>query len=133
MKKITARHYAALLENWSSQSAFEALKPRLTAMAKWMVGHGQSVMGRGIGQAWDALDLRKGSLALVELTTPAPLNEKDRQSLLQLLERNLGKKILLKEKVHPDLIGGATLRIGDRQWDGSIQEQLHQLHLTLLR
>lgn len=133
MKKITAQHYAELLEHWSDQASFSELRSRIALLAKWIVARGQRHRLSAIEKAWEQLELKKGSVVSVEIATAYALNPKDRATLVEQLEHHLEKKIILTEKVKPKLIGGAQLRVLDRQWDGSVKEQLHQLHLRLMR
>jgi F-type H+-transporting ATPase subunit delta len=42
------------------------------------------------------------------------------------------KSVELEEKVDSTLIGGYILRVGDRQIDGSIRNQLNEMRMALL-
>lgn len=75
-------------------------------------------------------ELRDEALNIVEVQArvPAPLDEVERNKLVQRLEAMTGKKVRLKTSQHPDLIGGLVIRIGDRVYDGSIRQKLDNLH-----
>lgn len=48
------------------------------------------------------------------------------------LERETGKIVELTHKVNPAILGGMVLRVGDKQFDGSISTQLKKMKTTLL-
>ncbi len=56
-----------------------------------------------------------------------PLHPKLQQTLKQKLELMLNKKILLTNKINPQLLGGLTISIGSRVWDGSLKRKLQSL------
>lgn len=58
------------------------------------------------------------------VTTAAPLDEKEIQTLAQELGEKLEKKLRLQTKVNPELIGGLHVKIGTRVYDGSIRGKL---------
>jgi F-type H+-transporting ATPase subunit delta len=59
------------------------------------------------------------------------LTQKQKQQLLQTLERKTGKKIQAKYSLEPELLGGATVRIGDTVYDGSVRTQLNNMRERL--
>ncbi|MGA0558903.1 ATP synthase F1 subunit delta [Larkinella sp. VNQ87] len=68
----------------------------------------------------------------VQVTTTVPLTDELRQEIISLVSKHTGKQIKLEEKIDPKLIGGYVLRIGDRQIDASIRNQLAELRLSFL-
>ncbi len=50
-----------------------------------------------------------------------------RSAVLKLVQDSLNSEVELIEKLNPDLIGGMILRIGDKQYDGSLQRSLNDL------
>jgi F-type H+-transporting ATPase subunit delta len=60
------------------------------------------------------------------------LNNNQKSSLLQTLERLTGKKIRPKYTLEPQLMGGAVVRIGDMIYDGSLQKRLNVLRAQLV-
>ncbi len=61
------------------------------------------------------------------VTTPFELTEELRQRFREEAARISGKKVELKEKVNPELIGGFILQVRDRQIDTSIGSRLKEL------
>ncbi len=64
----------------------------------------------------------------VAITTAQKLPE---GALLSALEHTLGKQIEYSMAVDPSLLGGAVLRIGDTQLDGSVRMALQRLTIHL--
>lgn len=61
------------------------------------------------------------------ITTAHPLSETQRQEISAKLTEITGKQMDITEKVDNSLIGGVKVRVGDRQYNGSIAAQLAEL------
>ena len=55
------------------------------------------------------------------------LSEKQRDLLVQKLEKKYGKKVVINLKVDKGIIGGGILRIGNEVIDGSIKNQIDEI------
>ena len=75
----------------------------------------------------DLLDARDGIEKAV-ITTATPLDAAAQQRLVDELERSTGRRLRAAFAVDPELIGGAVVRVGDHEIDGSLRARL-----TLLR
>jgi len=71
--------------------------------------------------------------AEAEVTTALPLKEEDQKSLQTKLEALSGKRIYLKVKEDPTLIGGAVTRIGSVVYDGSIKSKMIKLKEQIVK
>ncbi len=67
-----------------------------------------------------------------KLTSATALPEATVASIRKDLEASTGKAFHLETSVDPDLIGGFTLKVGDRLFDGSVSASLRRLkqHLS---
>jgi F-type H+-transporting ATPase subunit delta len=63
----------------------------------------------------------------VLVSTAEPLDAATEQTIAQEIKNRLHLQPILDKQVHPELIGGMVLRIGDRVYDGSIATQLERL------
>ena len=74
--------------------------------------------------------LRDEQRGIVDATVRVarPLADDDRETIVEVLENETGKSIRLQVEEDPDLIGGLVIRIGDRVFDGSVRNQLSNLH-----
>lgn len=71
--------------------------------------------------------VEKGILTC-NVTSATKLNARQREQVIKLAnEKHPGKEIELIEQVDPAIIGGVVIRIGDEQYDGSVDRRLHDL------
>jgi F-type H+-transporting ATPase subunit delta len=78
-------------------------------------------------ELWD--DERQ--LARAVVTTAVEMDDERREQIRALLARQTGKNIVIETNVDPSIIGGATIRIGDRMLDGSARSRLRRLREQL--
>ena len=64
------------------------------------------------------------------VTTAIPLDNDLRGAIQEFVEKHGGGQVELTEKVDEKLIGGAVIRIGDRQLDASVLRQINDLKQT---
>jgi len=57
---------------------------------------------------------------VVELTSAEPMDAAQTAELVQKISTQLKTKVLLKEKIDARLLGGFTVKVEDRLFDGSI-------------
>ncbi len=72
------------------------------------------------------------NLVRAEVTGAVPLAPDLRTSLHQALEARLGRTVVLKEKLDPELLGGLLVRVGDRLFDGTVRTRLRKLRARAL-
>jgi F-type H+-transporting ATPase subunit delta len=72
------------------------------------------------------LDNRLG-LARVEVTAARELDPRQREALIQDLEKLTRKRVRLQFSVDPALIGGVVARVGSTVYDGSVRGKLESL------
>lgn len=68
---------------------------------------------------------------LIEVTTAIPLDDKEKLELSQRLTDIVGKPVILKAMVDPDIIGGIIIKVGDKIIDGSMRTKLEELKKEL--
>jgi F-type H+-transporting ATPase subunit delta len=73
---------------------------------------------------------RRGAVA-VDVTTAVELTESLRQAITAKLSADLGKGIVLREKVDPAIIGGIVISAHGRRVDASISSQLEAARVVL--
>jgi F-type H+-transporting ATPase subunit delta len=66
-------------------------------------------------------------IADVTVTSAAPLDDKQQQSLAAALTRRLKREVRLHCTVDPELLGGAVVRSGDLVIDGSVRGRLTRI------
>jgi F-type H+-transporting ATPase subunit delta len=84
-----------------------------------------------ISQLFDTLKDEALGVADVTVTSAAPLDGRQQQTLSGALERRLKRKVRLHCETDPRLIGGAILRSGDLVIDGSLRTRLNRIAYEL--
>ncbi len=74
-------------------------------------------------------DEYKGS-QMAEVTTAIPLTDELEEKVLTKIKEITGKKVSLENIIDPTIIGGFILRVGDKQFDASIQGKMNNLRRT---
>ncbi|HUG95190.1 MAG TPA: ATP synthase F1 subunit delta [Pleomorphomonadaceae bacterium] len=80
---------------------------------------------------FEELVRRQRGIARAEIRSALPLDKEDRAALERTLARLAGQEVELTELVDPSLIGGISVRIGDRLYDASIRSRLERLRARL--
>jgi F-type H+-transporting ATPase subunit delta len=77
--------------------------------------------------------LRQGTreLPLAQVTTAIELTDGERHAIEQKLRRQFGEELEINYQVDPSIIGGVTVRIGDRFIDGSVATKLEAMRERL--
>ncbi|MCS7265199.1 MAG: ATP synthase F1 subunit delta [Armatimonadetes bacterium] len=68
---------------------------------------------------------------LAEVTSAVPLTDEERAMTVQRLQEITGKKILLSEKVDPNIVGGMRIIVGDKLLDLSLKGHLERIRERL--
>jgi F-type H+-transporting ATPase subunit delta len=135
----------ALLENpkVSSDEKVEALSGRLVEVSPGaltlvaeLVAKGRLAVIDEIAEEYQKLvDNYRGveGAEVAEVTTAIELDDKERLALAQRLTDIIGRPIVLKPKVDPNLIGGIVIRVGDKLIDGSVRSKLEALRREISR
>ncbi len=92
----------------------------------------------GIGMVGDIaaeyrrlLDSYRG-IEQAEVITAVPLDENDMKKLTENLSAVVGKEVVVKAEVDPEIIGGIIARIGGKLLDGSTRSKLAALKRELV-
>lgn len=66
-------------------------------------------------------------ISIAEITSATILDDNQRKKIIEAVKKVVGREVELLEKVNKDIIGGLIVRVGDRQFDGSIARKLKEL------
>lgn len=75
---------------------------------------------------------RERGIAIALVASAAPLTDDERAALTARLHEITGSQVELKETIDEALIGGLTVRVGDRLYDGSVRGRLERLRDQLV-
>lgn len=85
------------------------------------------VIAREFGRMVD--EVRK--LLSLEVASAQELSDEERSQFLERLRADLGPMVTVRWHVEPRLVGGLTVKIGDRLLDGSVQGMLERVRVAL--
>lgn len=63
----------------------------------------------------------------VTLVTAAPVPPSQTQQVTNRLKGMLGKDVVLKTEIRPEMLGGIMVRVGDTLYDGSVANRLEKM------
>ena len=107
------------------------VSPQAASLVLLMVRRGRP---RAIGamlEHFRALVRRHRGIALAEVRTALPIDEAQREAVIGRLHELTGDTVEINEVVDESLIGGITVRIGDRLYDASVRNRLERLRARL--
>ena len=123
---IQSSRKRAVMARLLSQSA-----PMIRNFAFVLIDHRRVGAVEEIREAFEQhLDERLGFVR-AEVTSAAPLDARRSAEMEAALSRLTGKRMRLRFAVNPELLGGATARIGSTVYDGSLRGQLRELRRRL--
>jgi F-type H+-transporting ATPase subunit delta len=105
--------------------------PNMQNFLSLVVEHRRAGLMPEIAVAYTAMLNKKLGIAEAAVTSAKELSAAEKKGLIQGLERATGLKISAEYAVDATLLGGATVRIGDVIYDGSVREQLRRLEAEL--
>ncbi len=106
--------------------------PVFLSFLKVVTRHGRLSMLRLIHLAFHEELNRLHNRVRIMVSTAEPLDGIAEERISQEIRTRLKKEPVLEKQVHPELIGGIVLRVGDRVYDGSIATQLERLREQML-
>ena len=80
-----------------------------------------------IATAYHRHSIAKSGIAEVEVSSARTLQSDEQEHLKTMLQVKLKRKIVLKEHVRPELLGGLILTHGGRSWDASVRNRLKKI------
>lgn len=89
---------------------------------------------RSIALAYLSIYRKANNIYLVEVVSASDIDADLQSRLKSLIEKHLnGGTMEFSQRVAPELIGGFVVNIDSQRLDASIQNELKQLRLNLLR
>jgi F-type H+-transporting ATPase subunit delta len=100
-------------------------------LALLLAARGRFAILPAIAAEYDALVRQSRGIIRATVTTPVPLSEPDQAAVKARVEELAGEKVELVTQLDPSLLGGLTVRIGDRLIDASVRGRLERLRARL--
>lgn len=105
--------------------------PEALSLALLMIRRGRPGAIDAMVDRFGELVRRERGISLAEIRTALPLDDEQRAAITDRLTELTGDKIELNEVVDESLIGGLSVRIGDRLYDASVRSRLERLRTRL--
>ena len=120
----------------TKERIFERLAGKETAagplrLVLLMIRRGRPRAVASMIEHFEALLRRERGISLAEVRTALPLEDAQRSAVADRLTELTGDEIEINEVVDESLIGGITVRIGDRLYDASVRSRLERLRTRL--
>lgn len=114
-----------------AREVFSSQHPALVATLGVMAERGNADLLSGVAEAYSKVAEDRRNTVTVEVTTVVELTEAIRDAIKAKLSADLGKSVVLREKVDPAIIGGIVINAGGRTLDASMSSQLEAARVTL--
>jgi F-type H+-transporting ATPase subunit delta len=125
---ISADEKCALLDKALHGKA----SPLFLNFLKVVARHGRLDILRPIHQAAHALYDRMRNVVRVQVASATDLGNDLKLQLTDSVRRMLGGSPVLETEVHPELVGGLMMRVGDTVYDGSIANRLEKVRQQMI-
>lgn len=126
--KISSQQYAISLYESASGKSETGLKAVLASFVALIYRHGDFKKLPDIINRFSDIWNKEHGLLEAELASARPLGESTKDLIVDYLKtRTDAKKINLKERTNPNLIGGFVLKYGSQVLDGSLKNTLEGL------
>jgi F-type H+-transporting ATPase subunit delta len=109
------------------------VSPQMRNMALLLAKRGRFADFPDVSAEYDALVRESRGIVAAQVTTPSPLSDKDLALVRTRVEQLAGAKVELTTATDPTLVGGLTIKIGDKLIDASVQGRLARLRERLVQ
>lgn len=101
------------------------------SLLRLLVENGRLGTMASIAEQFEALRAEAEKRVEVEITSAAPVEAAQQQTLAASVQRRVAREVTISWKTDPALIGGAVIRAGDLVIDGSVSGELERLKTAL--
>jgi F-type H+-transporting ATPase subunit delta len=124
--KVSDAEKRALLE-----ATLADVNPRAMNLAQLLVDKRRGGLTDQIRQEFhELLDEHRG-IARATVTTAVPMSDEETRTVAARLSAITGKRVIVQQRVDPDILGGLVAKIGDTLIDGSVRSRLAALKRQL--
>jgi F-type H+-transporting ATPase subunit delta len=109
------------------------VSPQARNLALLLAKRGRFAILPEVSAEYDGLVRKSRGIVAATVTTPAPLSAQDLVRVTARVEQLAGTKAELTMTTDPTLLGGLTIRIGDRLIDASVRGRLERLRGRLVQ
>src|SRR5687768_8125853 len=107
-------------------------QPQARNLARLLLDRGRLDTIPDIFRIFNEARLDTLGIAIADVTTAEPLDDREQSVVQDRLRQIVGKQIELRLHTDPSLIGGIVARVGDVLIDGSVQTRLRRMRARLI-
>ncbi len=121
-------------QKWQALSAaFGGALSQLTfSLLGVLLQHGRGEDLPAVRDVYHELADEAQGIVRAEARSVVPLTPEQRERLVAALRKMTGRTVVLKERIDPSVLAGASVQVGDRLIDGSAAGRLERLREELL-
>lgn len=113
------------------RNVFAGMHPALVDVLLVMSERDDLELANRVYAAFDGLIEEKLGVVVVDVTTAVPLDDALRETISNKAAQDLGKKVVLRERVDKSILGGIIMSASGRRIDASIATQLDTARTVL--
>ena len=113
------------------RNVFTSMHPALVDVLLVMSERDDLELANRVYAAFDGLIEEKLGVVVVDVTTAVPLDDALRETISNKAAQDLGKKVVLRERVDKSILGGIIMSASGRRIDASIATQLDTARTVL--
>ena len=113
------------------RNVFTGMHPALVDVLLVMSERDDLERANRVYAAFDGLIEEKLGVVVVDVTTAVPLDDALRETISNKAAQDLGKKVVLRERVDKSILGGIIMSASGRRIDASIATQLDTARTVL--
>ena len=113
------------------RNVFTGMHPALVDVLLVMSERDDLELANRVYAAFDGLIEEKLGVVVVDVTTAVPLDDALRETISNKAAQDLGKKVVLRERVDKSILGGIIMSVSGRRIDASIATQLDTARTVL--
>jgi len=100
---------------------------------KVLIENGRGNEFLGISSQYNKMQLEYFNMIEAVAFTVQPITELQRKALVEKLEKETGKKVILKNTIDKSLLGGMLIKIGEKEIDGTVLNRLKNLQAAITK
>jgi len=133
MARLADQQLATTLYQLVDQADSASLDEIMTKFAAYLVSIGAASRWPAIAAAYRRYWQKQNGIIEAEISSARPLNKTQLKDLAaELALMMAAKKVIITEKLDPEVLGGIIVRLPDRLLDASYRRQLRNLQAKLL-
>jgi F-type H+-transporting ATPase subunit delta len=114
-------------KNTVLKAVFPSLNKVTSGFVKIITDHRRENMLYEIAASYVSQYKEHKKILVAEVITAVKLTDDARKKITDSLKKSEGREVEITERIDKDIIGGLIVRVGDRQFDGSIMRKLKDL------